>query len=253
MPRISPTCIALLGSALLWGSAQALDVRTAAQDSQPKFIKEGAGMQGLCVDIFKAIERVAPELKFVDYADFTPLARIEAQLEEGALDAFCGLAKTDKRQQMFDILEPPLYTTHTVLAARSDEKADPKGFDEIAKLGDDAVVLAVTKTVHADTLAAQPKVRADTGGKDTSANLKKLVEGRGRFVLHNDFALADEIKRDKLDGKVKLLSHQFATEGRYLVLSKKAKPEIKAKLTAALDKLAKSGELAKIFQAYKPK
>nr|WP_295774574.1 hypothetical protein [Rhodoferax sp.] len=41
--------------ALSISTAYAIDVRTAAQDSQPKFIKEGSTMTGLCVDIFKAL------------------------------------------------------------------------------------------------------------------------------------------------------------------------------------------------------
>jgi len=228
-------------------------VRTAAQDSQPKFVKTATAMSGLCVDVFKAIERADPDLKFGEMKDFMPLPRIEVSLADGDLDAFCGLAKTATRQAQLDFIETPLYTTHSVLAARSDEKADPKNFDDIRKLGDDAVVLVVTKTVHAEILAAQAGLKVDSGARDTSVNLKKLLEGRGRFVYHNDFALVDEIKRDNLSDKVKLLSAQFATEGRFMVVSKKAAPALRQKLTAAIEKLSKSGELAKIFEAYKPR
>ena len=111
----------------------------------------------------------------------------------------------------------------------------------------------MTKTVHAEILAAQAGLKVDSGARDTSVNLKKLLEGRGRFVYHNDFALIDEIKRDNLSDKVKLLSAQFATEGRFMVVSKKAAPALRQKLTAAIEKLGKSGELAKIFEAYKPR
>ncbi len=210
-------------------------------------------MSGLCIDVFKAIERVEPDLKFSETKDFTPLARIEASMIDGDMDAFCGLAKTASRQAQFDFIDTPLYTTHSVLAARMDDKADIRSFDDIRKLGDAGVMLVVTKTVHAEVLAAQGGLKIDAGAKDTSVNLKKLLDGRGRFVYHNDFALVDEIKRDNLGDKVKLLAAQFATEGRYMVVSKKATPAVKQKLTAAIDKLSKSGDLAKIFQAYKPK
>jgi ABC-type amino acid transport substrate-binding protein len=237
----------------LMASSHAIDVRTAAQDSQPKFIKEAGPMTGLCIDIFKAIEQVDPSLKFPALTGYTPLPRIEASLQEGSLDVFCGLAATKDRKEKLDIVETPLYTTHLVLAARKDEKADPKTFDEVRKLGDDAVVLTVTQTAQAEMVAAQPGLRSDTQAKDTSQNLQKLIGGRGRFVLHNDFALVDEIKRDNLGDKVKLLTGTFATEGRFMVISKKASPELKAKINAALDKLGKSGELTKIFAPYKPK
>ncbi|PHV13037.1 substrate-binding periplasmic protein [Chitinimonas sp. BJB300] len=236
-------------------AASALEIRTAAQDSQPKFIKDGETITGLCVDVFKAIERVDPELKFSELRDFMPLPRIEAWLEEGKLDAFCGLAKTDKRKAKLDFIETPIYATQSVLAARIDDKVDIKGFDDLAKLGDDGVVLVVNGTVHVDILAAHPSIKFDAGAKDTSTNLNKLIAGRGRFVFQNDFALADEIKRDHFVGKIKILPTQFELEGteRYFVVSKKATPGINDKLRAAVEKLSKSGELARIFLAYKPK
>jgi len=232
----------------------AVEVRTAAQDSQPKFINSGKAITGLCIDIFKAVERVEPELKFGELTGFVPLPRIEAMLQDGSLDAFCGLAKTDKRMAEFDFIDVPLYNTHVVLAARADEKADVRNFDDLRKLGADAIILVVDKTVQAEMLAAQPGLRVDAGGKDTSINLQKLITGRGRFILQNDFALADEIKRDKLGDKVKILPAKFDKEGaeRYMVVSRKAAPQIKEKLRAALDKLNRSGELGKLFRPYAP-
>lgn len=252
-PKFAPLLLTAILLASAVTTAAAIEIRTAAQDSQPKFVKDSNGVSGLCVDIFKAIERTDPELKFSQLKDFVPLPRIEDGLVNGTLDAFCGLAKTASRQTKFDFIETPLYMTHSVLAARSDEKSDPQNFDDLRKLGPDAMVMVVTQTVHAEVLAAQPGLKVDAGAKDTSLNLQKLIAGRGRFVYHNDFALVDEIQRDKLGDKVKILSGSFASEGRYLVLSKLAAPGIKQKLTAALEKLGKSGELAKIFQTYKPK
>ncbi len=234
-------------------AAFALDVRTAAQDSQPKFIKSGSTVTGLCVDVIKAIERADPDLKFSAITSLTPLPRIEASLSEGSLDVFCGLAKTKDRESRFDFIEPPVYSTHTVLAARLNETLSPKTFDELRNLGDDSSVLVVTQTVHADVLKAHPGIKVDSEAKDTSANLKKLLAGRGRFVFHNDFALADEIKRENLGDKVKLLPAQFMSEGRYFVVSKMASPALKEKLRVAMDKLNKTGELTKMFQSYKPK
>lgn len=49
------------------------------------------------------------------------------------------------------------------------------------------------------------------------------------------------------------LSAAQAIEGRFFNVSKKALGGLKDKLTAALEKLAKNGELAKIFLPYKPK
>jgi glutamate/aspartate transport system substrate-binding protein len=234
-------------------AVHAMDVRTAAQDSQPKFIKEGSVLTGLCIDIFKALERTDADLKFPPLTSFTPLPRTESQLLDGSLDVICGLASTKERKEKFDVIDIPVYTTHLTLAARNDDAADVKGFDDIRKLGPDAIVLTVTQTVQAEMASAQAGLKVDSAAKDTSQNLQKLVAGRGRFILHNDFALVDEIKRDNVGDKVKLLPVQLTTEGRFFIVSKKAPAGLKDKLTAALDKLSKSGELAKIFQPYKPK
>ncbi len=243
--------IGLMG--LLALDASGMNVRTAAQDSQPKFIKEGAAIIGLCIDLFKGIERTDPDLKFATLTNFMPLPRTESQLVDGSLDAVCGLASTAARKEKFDIIDIPIYTTHLTLAARKDETADIKSFDDIRKLGPDAVVLAVTQTLQARVAAAQTGIKVDAAAKDTSQNFRKLLAGRGRFILNNDFALIDEIKRENVADKVKLLPVQLSTEGRFFFVSKKAPPGLKDKLTAALEKMAKSGELVRIFQPYKPK
>src|SRR5437870_2931771 len=108
----------------LASAAHAVEVRTAAQDSQPKFIKEGPAITGLCIDIFRALERIDPQLKFQALTGFTPLPRSEYQLQEGELDVICGLAATKERKEKFNIIDIPIYTTHLTLAARKDEKAN---------------------------------------------------------------------------------------------------------------------------------
>lgn len=243
---------ALVAGLSLSFQLSASNIRTLSQDSQPKFIQGQGGMTGLCIDIFRAIEKVDPSLKTVVPHTFTPLPRIELMMEEGSIDVVCGLADTKGRREKMDIIAIPLYTTSLVLAARMDETANPKTFEELRKLGDDVVVLTVTQTVQAD-FATAAGLKVDSQARDTSQNLQKLVRGRGRFILHNDFALVDEIERDKLGDKVKLLSGSFATEGRYMYVSRKASPDIKNKMIAALDKLSRSGELVRIFAPYKPK
>lgn len=231
--------------------AFATEIRTAAQNSQPKFIQNGSAVEGLCVDVFRAIERLDPTVKFSPLESFVPLTRIEYMMVEGHYDAFCGLAKTSTRQARFDFIEIPLYQTHSMLAARIDDQADIKSFDDLQALGRDALVLVVAKTVHAAVLADQTGVQFVEGGRNLTDTLNMLIRGRGRFVFHSDIALKDEIKRYKLEDKIKLLPTQFATEGRYLVVSKKAAPEVKEKLGIAMEKLRTSGELSKIVQSYR--
>ncbi len=227
-------------------------VRTAAQDSQPKFIQAGAHIGGLCVDVLAAMARLDPALAFSPLAQFVPFPRIEYLLDTGDLDMFCGMAKTAERQGHFDFLEPPIYRTHAVFAARSDDSIDVRSFDDVRKLGAQGVVLVVSKTLYAEVVAAQPGLLYHDSATSATQNLKLLLLGRGRLVFHSDFALMDEIHRNHLDGQIKLLSAQFVPEGRYIVVSKKASPQLRERLAAVLDKLQKSGELARIYQRYKP-
>lgn len=245
---------AWLSLSLLWAisaNAVAWEVRTAAQDSQPKYIQGENGFTGVCPDIWLALERVDPQLRFVRPSRFTPLVRIELQLEQGEIDAFCGLAKTPQRLDKLDFVQPPIYLTHSILAARIDEAASPRNLDELRELG--AIVLVVTNTIHEQVLSTHQGIRMDAGAKDTSQNLQKLLAGRGRFVLHNDFALADEIQRDQLGDKIKLLPTPMFTEGRFFVVSRKADPALKVRLGAALLALQRNGELARIFALHKPR
>jgi len=71
----------------------------------------------------------------------------------------------------------------------------------------------------------------DAQSKDTSQNLQKPVGRRGRFTCHNDFGLAG-IQRDNLVDTVKIVGALLTTEGRLMVVSKKAAPEISTKMTA---------------------
>jgi len=78
-------CI-LLGS-LGWAGEPAA-IRVAAQsDSEPKFVAQGAAVAGSCIDIFRAIEKVEPGLKFVGDQQWMPLKRIEAMVVGHKLDA----------------------------------------------------------------------------------------------------------------------------------------------------------------------
>jgi ABC-type amino acid transport substrate-binding protein len=58
------------------------------------------------------------------------------------------------------------------------------------------------------------------------------------------------IENDKLQGKVKILPAVFKEESQFFVVSKSLPAASADKLKAALDKLAKSGELVKIFARY---
>ncbi|KQV53745.1 hypothetical protein [Duganella sp. Root336D2] len=63
-------------------------IRVAAPvDSEPKFVLQGTAVAGSCIDIFRAIERLDPGLKFVGDRQWMPLKRIEALIAGRKLEA----------------------------------------------------------------------------------------------------------------------------------------------------------------------
>jgi len=60
----------------------ATQLKTAAQDNAPKFIRNGSAAMGIAVDVMRAIERLDPELKFVGDQQFLSVTRIELGLSD---------------------------------------------------------------------------------------------------------------------------------------------------------------------------
>ena len=239
---------------LLLGRAQAFDVRVAAQDTPPKFLREGDSLGGICVEIMRAIEYVDPALHFLTPGGFVSLAKIESGLESGALDVGCALARTPKRAARFEIIDIPLYHTFARLAVRRDDSVEVRSFSDLRRLGDAGVVLTEPASMHYDVLVAHG-VRVDASARRPSDNVQKLLEGRGRFLFHNDFALHDQIRRHNLENRVRVLPVLFdlpeVDSGRYFMVSRKVSPELLQHLQSALMVLHKSGELARIFESFR--
>ncbi|MEO7106400.1 MAG: hypothetical protein ABIZ09_08515 [Rhodoferax sp.] len=87
-----------LALALLVTSSAAQTLRTAAQESSPKFFQLGdASVVGIGCDVMRAIERLDPSLHFVGDKTFVPMKRIEVMLERGDLDVLFGFIKNEER------------------------------------------------------------------------------------------------------------------------------------------------------------
>lgn len=244
-------CILLVLSLHMSSHVQAIEIRTASQDSQPKYIASGKAMNGVCPAIWRAITRLEPQLAVEVPVAYTPLARIEMQIERGEIDAFCGLAKTTTRLKHMEFLLPPVYATNSVLAARIDDTQVIESWDDLRRVN--ATVLVNANSIHAKTLSEFTGLSVDDSAQTTSQNLRKLVAGRGRFVLHSEFSLTSAIQRDELGSKVKVLPTPLFIEARYIVVSRHADPVIKSRVSAALRAMQKSGELARIYAQYLPR
>ncbi|WP_109116776.1 transporter substrate-binding domain-containing protein [Azospirillum sp. TSO22-1] len=230
--------------------ANAIELRTAAQDSSPKYYQSGNEMKGLAVDIMQAIERVQPEIKFTGYNSFAPFPRIEAGLKGGELDAFLGMIKNPDREKQYTFLDPALYSTHNVMAVRADDTVEVKSFDDIRKLGGEGVILVSHATAQVRFLEDVGGLQVDPNGKSTANNIEKLLARRGRFVYQTDIALSQTIKEAKRQDQVRILPVSFHDEAQYMVLSKNIPESTVALVKGALDKLKLNGELDKILSQY---
>ena len=230
----------------------AFDLRMAAQDSAPKFIKEGEAWRGICVDIMRAIEYVDPEIRFQPLAGFQTLPKIEAALESGGVDVGCALARTPQRALRFHVVDIPLYHTFGRLAVRASDPVELRSFTDLRHQG--GGVLSVRGTIHSQILLARGMPLDESPERVTDA-LRRLIEGRGRFVFHNDFALRESIARARLGDRVRVLPNLFdfpeLDSGRYMMVSRKVTPEAREHLRSALEILQRSVELARIFESFR--
>jgi hypothetical protein len=84
----------------------AIELHTAAQDSAPKYFLN-KNMDGLCVEIINAIEKVNSSIKFKGYETFLPFKRIQNNLEDGKIDVFFGFTKSKEREENIFLLILP--------------------------------------------------------------------------------------------------------------------------------------------------
>ena len=164
---ISPFIISLL----LSSSALAIDLRTAAQESYPKFYRNNGGqIMGLEMDIMKAINQVAPSIHFVgdknDAIRMVPWKRIQTMLLDNRLDIIFGIADTAKRRAKGMIFFPtPLYKISYVFAMAIDDPALISSLDDIEALKLNGRILALSGSASAMALKKQyPQLIIDDQG-----------------------------------------------------------------------------------------
>ena len=231
----------------------AMEIRVAAQEnSAPKFVALRRGnhleVDGLCVGIMRAIERKVPEYRFVIDPDPQSLARIEAGLATGKLDAACGLLRTRERENMLHYIEPPLLALNFYIAVRADDEIDVRDWNDIRQLGDEGLVLG--------DLACAPVLRkvdgllTDFSARDPKTNIQKLLAGRGRFFFYRSPGIENAIRAAGAQDKVRILPAVMARPSLYMVLSKSVPPGTADKIHKALSGLKANGELGRLLEEW---
>ena len=246
-----PLLVAL--AALLFAPPSlAQTLRTASQDSQPKFIRGADGQPtGISIDVMRAIQKLDPSISFVGEERFMPLRRIERQLENGEIDVFFGFVRNKYRRDHFAFIEPPLYKSTPVLVARRNDPINIKRLEEIRALGDEGVVMVTTGYAQVEHLRSLGLI-VDDRGASLDQNLQKLIRDRGRFIFHSEIGVSEMIETspNTITQAIRVLPTKFSEQGRYIAFSRAVPETTVNKVKRALDQLAASGELRRIVKKY---
>lgn len=235
----------------LQASAAPMVVRTYSQEGfEAKYAPSNPQRPGICIEIMRAIEKIDPQIKFVGLDELATTARVEEGLIHGQIDVFFGHIKTPDRAEKYVMPGPFLYKISQVLVVRRNDPVQVTAWDDVRKLGKDGVVLVVKGIGQVDYLNSLGGIIIDDNSRLISANLKKLIAGRGRFYYGSENTVKEAIKLFGLESQVKILPHRFQKEALYASFSRKAPPEIVNRITENLGKLERNGELRRIRARY---
>ncbi|MYM38533.1 substrate-binding periplasmic protein [Duganella qianjiadongensis] len=232
--------------------AHAVTLRTAAQEgTEPKFIAAGGErIAGMCVDLFRAIEQLDPELQIVGDQSWKPLIRAYSELEHGQLDLACAVQRIGERERRFHFIGPPLYNNEYHFLARISDPIRISSWDDVRQLAPDNTVLINRGFAAGDIIRAQGGIPIDDSATNQVLNLQKLVAGRGRLFFHRGRDLRKLLERTGNSSKVRVLPQVMLSSPVYFATSKQLAPDSRDRLERALFQLEKSGELDRLIRKW---
>lgn len=248
--------IALISAALLGVSgAQAAPtvLRTAAQEGvAAKFSPSTPARPGFCIELFRRLERVAPDLRISGEKRLVPLRRIELMLAGGELDVFCGLLRTQKRLESLVFLDEPLFPIQHRVLVRRDDPIEVQDLAAIVALGQDNLVMTTQGTAYVPMLRSAG-ITVDDSTIRLDRVLDKLLAQRGRFFYQSDMNLDALLQNNPKAAQVRWLPTVFHREDQYMVLGPHVSAATRERLNRALVRLARDGELKRLYERYRPK
>lgn len=231
-------------------TASAHELRVAFWDgAAPYNVKTEHGWRGPCVDVYRALEKIAPELHFTLDQNVMPIRRVEYEMQSGRREIICGARKNPSREASgMQFLKLPLHVTGYRLAVRVEDTIDVSSWDEILKLGNQGVVLIMQGHAEVERLRNLGLV-IDSGAISVEQNLQKLLSGRGRFFYHRD-SYFKSLQSQQNQTAWRLLPYVFDPSPAYIVAAPGVSEELVKTLNLAYAKLVRSGQLHKILQQY---
>jgi glutamate/aspartate transport system substrate-binding protein len=240
-----PLAAIVLAAAPCLAADSALVLRVTGQESlPPKWLMQDGRPAGLCPDILAAITRLEPRLRFTGLDEFRSVLLIEQNLRAGKTDIACALLSTPLRHEIAVAIPRHLYISRQRLAAAASDTVEINSLDELARLK--PLVNTSRGAAYIDQLRERGIPVDDSTGSNLT-NLKKVLAGHGRFFYMNELTLHWLIREHGLQDRIKLMPAVLKEDPMYLWVSRKAAPQAVPLLEAAINKLADSGELARIY------
>jgi len=234
--------------------AQSLLLRSTAQAGFPhKYNVGGAGPPGFCIEYIQALSQADPGLSFSGLDEMLPTLRIEQELAAGRVEVFFAMQKTPERETLFRYVDSPrIYTIHHQVAVlASDVQADQvRSFDDLRAAMGSRVILATRGSGYASFLKEQMRLNVDDGATSIDQNLRKLINGRSRFLYDSENSLRRAIQASGLQTQVRILPTVFRRQDLLLAYTSALPAERLARLVAAMQALESSGVAARLRSAY---
>lgn len=233
-------------------TAPVVSLRVAAQaGTDPKFIDAGDGrIIGVCIDIFRTIERIDPGLVFIGDQQWLPLVRAHSEVVNHQHDALCAIQRTPERELQYNYIDLPLLPLRFQLLARADDPVVVHTWDDVRRLGADGVILTNRGFGTTEALEHIGGLRFSASAADPLNNLQKLVARRGRFFLHRGPGLRSFIQRSGYGGKVKILPQVMYQTETYMALGTHVDPAVAARVRRAVEQMERTGELARLLKKW---
>ena len=229
--------------------ASATDLRVAVwEGAAPFFQKIDNSWRGPCTDIFRALEEMEPQLRFVTDPEPMPLRRVEYEFQAGRRDIICGVRKSPAREEAgYQFLKNYIHISGYRLAVRADDNIQIKTWDDVKRTKDGVLIIQG----HADIPRLQAMgIKLDAGAPSAEQNLIKLAGGRARFFYARDsyFKSSEFLAREYQ--QIKVLPVLFDPSPAFIAASKNVPAEVVHLMDQAYTRLVKSGEVLRILRTY---
>ena len=236
----------LLCAAHVW-AAEAMALRAGVL-AQSDFEWAPDGEHGLCPDIFKAVQKIDPELQVSWSKPALPERRLLSELGVGDLDVACGFTRTREREHQFRIPDVVLYEKTLVAVVRDGDSLDLNSFADLKALAGKDTILVNAGSQVPERLRQLGVARIDEGGASSAVNLQKLVLGRGRVFLYDDPMIDWEARRAHFNGQVHAIPAALDVNRYYMLLSQRLPAATVQRFGKALARLRDDGSLREIIE-----